>query len=166
MTVGGMGGDWRDKAALAELVAVLSAAVDQRDGEAIAACYTVDSYDDHGSFKGSGAEFAAMMSAPKGPSAELRTHHLLGQSIFDVDQEQAWGETFWVMHAVIAGHVTVGFGRYIDYFRRVDGLWKLAYRRVVPDVTIPGDDATAYWQPSRDRTDPRYDRLTSPPTRA
>lgn len=68
------------------------------------------------------------------------------------------------MHAVIAGHVTVGFGRYIDYFRRVDGSWKLAYRRVVPDVTIPGDDATAYWQPSRDHTDPRYDRLTSPPT--
>ena len=48
-------------------------------------------------------------------------HHLLGQSVFDVDGEQAWGETFFVMHAVIGGRTTTGFGRYIDYFRRIDG---------------------------------------------
>ena len=40
---------------------------------------------------------------------------------------------------------------------------KLAYRRVVPDTTIPGDDISAYWQSRRDRSDPRYDRLTGPP---
>ena len=53
------------------------------------------------------------------------------------------------------------FGRYIDYFQRIDAAWKLFYRRVVPDVTLPGDDAD-YWKPKRDRSDPRYDRLRAP----
>ena len=57
-----------------------------------------------------------------------------------------------------------GYGRYIDYFRRMGDAWKLAYRRVVPDVTIPGHDASQYWQPRRDQSDPRYDHLTAPPT--
>lgn len=152
-----------DKLELAELIATLSAAVDRADRQAIADCYTEDSFDDHGSFKGSGAEFAEMICATADPDNQISMHHLLGQSVFDVDVDQAWGETFFIMHAVIGGQTTSGFGRYIDYFRRVDTRWKLAYRRVIPDATIPGDDASAYWRPRRDRTDPRYDRLTAPP---
>jgi SnoaL-like domain len=153
---------WPDKLELAELLAVLSAAVDRSDREAIIDCYADESYDDHGAFKGSGREFAEMICAPSGPGDQLTMHHLLGQSVFDVDGDQAWGETVFVMHAVLAGHPAASYGRYIDYFRRIDGKWKLAYRRVVPDVTLPGDDAK-YWTPSRDRSDPRYDRLTAPP---
>jgi hypothetical protein len=37
-----------DKLALTELVAVLSAAVDRGDREAIIGCYAEESYDDHG----------------------------------------------------------------------------------------------------------------------
>ena len=156
---------WADKCELTELVAVLSAAVDRRDSEAIIACYAADSYDDHGAFKGTGREFAEMICGPSGSGGHMTMHHLLGQSVFDVDGEQAWGETFFVMHALIAERTTTGFGRYIDYFRRIDGTWKVAYRRVVPDATIPGDDVGKYWQASCDRTDPRYDRLTAPPGR-
>ncbi|BBX47302.1 hypothetical protein GCM10009641_15000 [Mycobacterium cookii] len=156
---------WIDKSALTELVARLSAAVDRADKDGIVDCYAPQSYDDHGAFKGSGSEFAEMICAPTGRAQQLTMHHLLGQSVFDVYSDEAWGETFFVMHALIAGQVAVGYGRYIDYFRRMQGAWKLAYRRVVPDVTIPGDDANLYWRPSRDHTDPRYDRLTAPPTR-
>ena len=154
---------WIDKSELAELVAALSFAVDRGDEDAIIACYADDSYDDHGGFKGSGREFAAMIVGPSGPGAFMTMHHLLGQSVFDVDRDDAWGETSFVMHAVIGEQTACGFGRYLDYFRRVDGKWKVAYRRVVPDATIPGDDATRYWAPRRDRTDPRHDRLTAPP---
>ena len=28
-------------------------------------------------------------------------HHLLGQTVFDVDGDEGWGETFFVMHALI-----------------------------------------------------------------
>lgn len=155
---------WVDKAALTELVGRLAAAADRADKSAIVDCYAPQSYDDHGAFKGSGQQFAEMICAPGGRAAQLTMHHLLGQSVFDVDDDNAWGETFFVMHALIAKHVTASYGRYIDYFQRLDNVWKLSYRRVVPDVTIPGDDASQYWQPRRDHTDPRYDRLTAPPT--
>ena len=154
---------WLDKCALTELVAKLSAAVDRADREAIIDCYAPQSYDDHGVFKGSGPEFAEMICAPAGRAGQLTMHHLLGQSVFDVEGDEAWGETFFVMHALIDGHIAIGYGRYIDYFRRTDNAWKIAYRRVVPDATIPGDDVAQYWRPRRDRTDPRYDRLTAPP---
>jgi ketosteroid isomerase-like protein len=148
---------------LTELVARLSAAVDRGDKKAIIDCYAEQSYDDHGAFKGSGPEFAEMICAPAGRAGQLAMHHLLGQSVFDVEGDEAWGETFFVIHALVDGHIATGYGRYIDYFRRTDNTWKLAYRRVVPDVTIPGDDASQYWRPRRDRADPRYDRLTAPP---
>lgn len=155
---------WVDKSALAELVARLSAAVDRADKAAIIDCYAPQSYDDHGGFKGSGSEFAEMICAPDGRAEQLTMHHLLGQSVFDVHGDEGWGETFFVMHALIGGQVTAGYGRYIDYFQRFGDAWKLAYRRVVPDVTIPGDDASQYWQARRDHTDPRCDHLTAPPT--
>jgi len=154
---------WTDKCALTELVAKLSAAVDRADREAIIDCYAKQSYDDHGTFRGSGPEFAEMICAPAGRAGQLTMHHLLGQSVFDVEGDEAWGETFFVMHALIDGHIAIGYGRYIDYFRRTDNAWKIAHRRVVPDATIPGDDVSQYWRPRRDRTDPRYDRLTAPP---
>jgi hypothetical protein len=158
--------EWVDKLALAELLAMLSAAVDRGDREAIIGCYAEESYDDHGAFKGSGRDFADMICAPSGPGDQMTMHHLLGQSVFDVGGDDAWGETFFVMHAVFSGggKAMASFGRYVDYFRRIDGTWKLVYRRVVPDVTLPGDHAS-YWEPSRDRSDPRYDRLTRPPVR-
>ncbi len=105
-----------------------------------------------------------MICAPSGPGDQMTMHHLLGQSVFDVEGDDAWGETFFVVHAVIGGRTMTSLGRYIDYFRRIDARWKVVYRRVVPDVTLPGDDAR-YWTPSRDRSDPRYDRLTSRPNR-
>jgi SnoaL-like domain len=155
---------WIDKSALTELVATLSAAVDRADKAAIVDCYAPQSYDDHGGFKGSGSEFADMICAPAARAGQLTMHHLLGQSVFDIHRDEAWGETFFVMHAVIAGQVTAGYGRYIDYFQRLGNAWKLTYRRVVPDVTIAGDDVSQYWPARRDHTDPRYDRLTAPPT--
>lgn len=151
-----------DKCALAELLAILSAAVDRGDRDTIIDCYSDESYDDHGSLKGSGREFAEMICAPSGSAAKMTMHHMLGQSVFDIDGDQAWGETFFVMHTIIGGQAASAFGRYVDYFRRINAQWKLVYRRVVPDATLPGDDAK-YWTPSRDKSDPRYDRLTTPP---
>jgi hypothetical protein len=162
MTTGDHMQMWLDKLALTELLAVLSAAVDRGDRDAIIGCYAEEAYDDHGAFKGSGREFAEMICAPSGPGHQMTMHHLLGQSVFDIDADDAWGETFFVMHAVTSGRTMASFGRYIDYFRRIDGTWRLAYRRVVPDATLPGDDAD-YWAPGRDRSDPRYDKLTKPP---
>jgi len=56
------------------------------------------------------------------------------------------------MHAVTGGRTACSFGRYVDYFRRV-----------VPDMTFPGEDAGNYWSACSDHTDRRFDRLTAPP---
>jgi len=150
---------WIDKNDLSELVARLSSAVDRADRERIASCYTADSFDDHGTFKGSGAEFATFVSSGGIVDA---MHHLLGQSIFDVHDDEAWGETFFIFHGAVGATSVSGYGRYVDYFKKIDGVWKLKYRRVVPDVIPAGDDRTAYWAASRDRADPSYDRRTAP----
>ena len=150
---------WLDKNALVELVARISSAVDRADPERIADCYADDSYDDHGTFKGTGREFAEFIRRSRAMSS---MHHLLGQSVFDVQGDEAWGETFYVFHGEAAGRAVSAHGRYVDYFRRIGGEWKLAYRRVVPDTVPEGDDASSYWNPSRDRDDPSYDRRREP----
>jgi hypothetical protein len=148
-----------DKQELAELLAVLSSAVDRADRDRIAACYTEDSFDDHGTFKGTGQQFADFVCG-SGPMSSM--HHLIGQSVFGVEGDEAWGETFYVFHGTVGPTRVTGHGRYVDYFRRIRGAWKLAYRRVVPDGVPAGDDADAYWQPTRGRDDPSYDRHRSP----
>ncbi len=150
---------WTDKLELAELLAVLSSAVDRADRERIASCYTEDSFDDHGTFKGTGGDFAEFVSRP-GPMSSM--HHLLGQSVFDVRGDEAWGETFYGFHGGAGSAQVSGHGRYVDYFRRIEGAWRLAYRRVVPDAVPTGDDPGAYTQPRRDRDDPSYDRRRGP----
>jgi ketosteroid isomerase-like protein len=150
---------WIDKLQLAELLAVLSSAVDRADRDRIAWCYTEDSYDDHGTFKGTGQAFADFVCQP-GPMSSM--HHLLGQSVFDVQGDEAWGETFYVFHGTAGSAQVAGHGRYVDYFRRIGRNWKLAYRRVVPDVVPTGDDPAAYWQPRRGGGDPSYDRRRRP----
>ena len=149
---------WADKLELAELVAVLSSAVDRADRARIASCYAEDSFDDHGTFKGTGAQFADFVCRP-GPMTSM--HHLLGQSVFDVRGDEAWGETFYGFNGSAGTAPVTGHGRYVDYFHRIDGTWKLVYRRVVPDAVPAGDDAGAYWRPRRDGDDPSYDRRRS-----
>jgi ketosteroid isomerase-like protein len=150
---------WIDKNELAELVAVLSSAVDRGDRERIVACYAEDSYDDHGVFKGTGREFADFVCSPGGLA---KIHHLLGQSVFEVKGDEAWGETFFVFHGMAGTAAVSGHGRYVDYFRKIAGRWKLEYRRVVPDATPEGDDPSEYWPATRDRSDPSYDRRRGP----
>ena len=151
---------WQDKLELAELVAVLAAAVDRADRERIVDCYAVDSFDDHGVFKGSGGEFADFIC---GPGLLTSMHHLLGQSVFEVEGDEAWGETYFGFHGAAGSSTVVGHGRYVDYFRRTEQGWRLAYRRVVPDTVPAGDELGSYWSSHRDRTDPSYDRRRRPP---
>jgi hypothetical protein len=156
---------WVDRCELAELVAVLASAVDRADPERIVACYDEDSFDDHGAFKGSGRAFAEYIC-----DSGLFTfmHHLIGQSVFEVHDDglQAWGETYFSFQGGVGTFVVNGCGRYVDHFVKVDGDWKVKYRRVVPDLSPTGDDPSAYWAASRDRSDPSYDRRTAPEAEA
>ena len=71
MTADPQGQAWVDKGALTEAVAKLSAAVDRADRDAIIDCDTADSYDDHGVFKGSGAEWMTIKAFYRGLMARI-----------------------------------------------------------------------------------------------
>lgn len=44
----------------------------------------------------------------------------------------------FVMQAVIGGRAHGAFGRYVDYFRRIDGAWKVGYSRGRPRELLDG----------------------------
>src|SRR3954468_22937483 len=89
----------KDKADLAELVAQISRGVDRSDYDLIASCYTEGSIDHHGAFRGSGREFADYICNQSPVSKTARfLHHSLAQSIFTVDGDRAFGETYFNFH--------------------------------------------------------------------
>jgi SnoaL-like domain len=152
---------WIDTNELTALVSELASAVDRADHDRIVSCYTEDSFDDHGVFKGTGRAFADFIC-----HSGLFTfmHHVIGQSVFDLypDQREAWGETYFTFRGGVGSSVVLGCGRYVDYFVKTDGGWKVQYRRVVPDEIPAGDDLNSYWKATRDRHDPSYDRRKDP----
>ena len=152
---------WVDKLQLQELLAVLASAVDRGDQERVTSCYAEESYDDHGVFQGSGREFAEYVCNQPTPPG-FKMHHLLGQSVFDVRGDEAWGETFFIYNETSDAGTHSGFGRFVDYFQRIESRWKVKYRRVVADSTVEGYDISTYWASSRDRDDPAYDHRTWP----
>lgn len=153
----------KDKIELGELVARISRGVDRADFEMIASSYTEDSIDYHGAFRGSGREFADYICNHSPISKTARfLHHSLGQSIFTIDGDRAFGETYFNFHMQTdAASVFQGLGRYVDEFERRDGRWLVKERRVVTEWTGihqvttvgPGEQDIAG---SRDRNDPLY----------
>lgn len=160
---------WADERALTQLLARLSRAIDRSDQDAIAACYTDDSVDHHGSFLGTGAEFADYIcgGSPISKASESMIH-CLGQSLFDIRGDEAFGETAFMFDMAMAdGGLYHGAGRYVDHFVRVGGRWLLHYRRVVADwqgllSTVRRDVPESGARSRRDRTDPVYDERRAP----
>ncbi|BBZ31223.1 hypothetical protein MMAD_55180 (plasmid) [Mycolicibacterium madagascariense] len=157
-----------DKLELTELVARLARAVDRKDRAGIVACYARRSFDDHGRFRGSGEEFAEFIcNNPGFTTASPFVYHLMGQSVFDVAGDEAFGETYfgyWMQTG--SDSLYQSLGRYLDYFERVDGTWLLVYRRVVMewDGTLPATNAVpgGHLRGTRDASDPLYQRLRWP----
>jgi hypothetical protein len=154
-----------EKQRIRELLARLARAMDRVDVEGIKGCYTEDSLDDHGSFHGSGAEFAERPSrlAPENLSS---THHL-GQSLIDLVDGEAYAETYFFVPLIwrLGGqNVEIQTaGRYIDRLVKVEGEWKLAFRRVLMDwanerPAVPWSELETFVRSQRWPADQVYDR--------
>jgi hypothetical protein len=157
-----------DKAELTELVARIARAVDRRDRDGILACYAERSFDDHGRFRGSGREFADFICDPEGfTSKSPFIYHLMGQSLFDVDGDEAWGETYWnFWMQTKPDELNQSIGRYADYFERTDGVWQVVYRRVIIDwdgmVPVTNAVPGGHFRGTRDETDASLRHLKWP----
>jgi ketosteroid isomerase-like protein len=124
-----------EKERIRELFARWSRAADRADDGGIADCYLEESVDSHGQFLGTGKEFAERPL--RHSNANIATTHVLGQSVIDLDGDQAHCETYFLCPEVkeIDGdlvYVQV-VGRYLDVVRKVSGRWLIESRRVVLD---------------------------------
>lgn len=134
------------KQALHELNARYCRGIDRRDRELLASLWWPGSVIDFGVFKGSGEEFAQIIAAAN-PAVEVM-YHFASNELFEVDGDRATGCSY-----VIGMTTTVGpdgktdqmvGGRYLDKYRRKDGVWKFTDRLFVIDwnVNQPG---SAIW---------------------
>ena len=108
--------------------------VDTCDVELIASAYHEDSVDDHGSFHGTGREFADYAAS------SLRrfeaTQHTIGLPAIDFTSDTAATSTVYVEapHVLADGDaaslITFG-GEYRDHFELRDGAWRIGRRLVV-----------------------------------
>lgn len=125
------------KQAIHDVVMRYCRGIDRLDEELVRSVYHPDAYDDHGTFKGNGWDFAsyvieALAAVPQ------RTMHTIGNELVQVDGDVAHGEAYLVAHHLFddgaSGRTLFSFhGRYVDRYERRDGDWKIAHRIVVKD---------------------------------
>ena len=155
-----------DKEEIRGLLARYCRGIDRLDPELVASVYHEDAYDDHGTFKGDGKEFATQVM--KGLANFERTMHFLGTCNIELDGDVARTETYCVAYhrtKAEAGPVRdfIAGVRYIDRLERRDGgPWLIAHRVVVmewtrwDDVKDQWDAAGAFTMGRRDKTDLVY----------
>lgn len=124
-----------DREAIHDLLVRYCHAIDRVDRELLQGVYWEDATDDHGSFKGTAAEFIdyACDFLP-----QLRTQHFLGNSwIRFKSPTLAHGETYVIaLHrrpAMFGEEEMVVGARYIDRIEKRGDEWRLADRTVVID---------------------------------
>jgi len=105
--------------------------VDRCDPELVRSTYHPDAYDDHGGYQGDAKGFIEWVK-PTVMDSFTCTMHKLGNVLIEVDAEQAFAETYAVVHHVQAEQETpsdlIMGVRYIDRLEQRSGEWKIADR--------------------------------------
>lgn len=153
-----------DRLAIRDTLARVARGCDRVDADAIEHCYAEDSIDKHGPLYGSGREFAARPERPA--ASNVRSHHLLGQSIIELSGNDAVAETYFIAHDIFDGDgprvAREYFGRYLDQLTRTERGWKVRMREVVIDwgherpATDLWTGAEDYTRGQRAPDDPSY----------
>ncbi len=123
-----------DRLALQQLAWAYCHAIDRRDFILLRSLYHDDAIDDHGSlFCGSPDEYVAWL--PSMLANWSATAHLIHNMLFLIDGEQAEGELCATAYhrAVDGTREFIGHGRYLDEYRRRDGVWRIFRRTLVVD---------------------------------
>jgi hypothetical protein len=155
-----------DKGAIRDVLMRFCRGVDRLDEELLRSCYHLDSYDDHGPFKGNGHDFAAYIVKSISQRAHHTTHSVANVliEIDSADQDVARSESYvlaYLRRIDDDGREWVDFfsGRYVDRFERRDGVWRIASRIVVHDWSASAElGATSFPLPMDTFTQGRRDR--------
>jgi hypothetical protein len=124
-----------------KLLATYCHACDRADGELMGSLYTgAGSFDDHGLVRAAGPEYARQMTELINSRTQVVTH-ILGQSLIEVQGDEAAAETFFLGLMRVSAPDGAPLlnqlaGRFIDRLVRVDGAWKIRHRIAVRDTSI------------------------------
>jgi hypothetical protein len=108
---------------------------DRRNAEMISACYWPDSTTDYGVFKGAFSDYLAWVVP--GSDAIKNTQHVLGQSVIEIQGNDARAETHVISyHRVALGEeerdTCIG-GRYLDRLEKRADEWRIGARLMLYD---------------------------------
>lgn len=114
---------------------------DRGDFVQMAEVYAENSWDDHGTNKCSGPEYARR--AMLGLDQIDMCSHILGQSLIDVRGDEAGAETYFIANVRASDDTNpdqevlnqIG-GRYIDTLVLLNGQWKIKKRAVIKEWSI------------------------------
>jgi len=152
-----------DQAALRDLVVLYCRAVDRRDPELMRRVFHPDALLDFGEglFRGTLDSFIAG-SAPMMKTFAMTQHHVTN-SYFQVNGNQAEGETYLIAYHVLADtdqKLYIAGARYLDRFERRDGEWRIAHRTAVRDWENETGQVAEPNIGRFDSSDLSYERLT------
>jgi len=156
-----------DESEIRSVIARFARASDHMDMDLLRSCYHEGATDAHGSYNGDVEGFVAW-STGYNTKVESKFHHL-GQSLIEIEGDEAWAETYCVCHIRLREDDgtridKAGIIRYVDLFERRNGEWRIVHRKLVhhPGEVSPVE-AEAVLAPRAflarlDRDDPSYDR--------
>lgn len=116
-------------------------ACDRVDAALLSSVYAgEDSFDDHGLVRASGPEYAERMAEMIVETTDV-VSHTLGQSIIEIDGDEARAETFFIAFLTALGEdgqprLSQLSGRFVDRFERLGEGWKIKHRIAVHDTSI------------------------------
>ncbi len=119
--------------------------VDRGDATMIASVYHADADENHGPFRGTGQEFAAMLVPLMDQAPGVGGHHVTN-ILIDLNEggTAANAESYFIaFHPLDDGQRAFVTGRYIDRFEQRGGEWKIAQRHVIIDSDTPPGGAMA-----------------------
>lgn len=139
-----------DREACRDLVHRLARGIDRCDAELVRSVFHPDATDDHGLFRGTAAAFVPWVMEVL--AGMVRTQHVIGNILIELDGDEARGESYFVAHHVLPGEAgetfMVAAGRYLDRFTRRNGTWKIAHRHAVYDWSSSAP-STDIWDRAR-----------------
>jgi hypothetical protein len=120
------------KQALHELCMAYARAVDRTDAELLASLFHEDSAVISGIVNAPGPEFARRITDFVRANLE-RCFHSVANAWFQIDGDDAVGESYVIAVATAGGDDVMTGGRYIDAYQRRNGVWKFKSRSFVID---------------------------------
>ncbi|WP_229052456.1 nuclear transport factor 2 family protein [Aeromicrobium sp. Leaf350] len=131
-----------DRAKIHENAVRYVQSVDRLDYELMMSTYWPDSTDDHGNFQGTGPEWCEFVCGMR--SNLVRTHHIVGNFLADIDGPRAKVELYFRGIAIFKSEVEGTpdgelhtAGRYKDLYERRGSEWKILRRTVTWDWSRP-----------------------------